>query len=158
MKKLIILAVLVGGGYYLYANTGLLNSEPSEVVKRYKRFMDRYIVRDYERALAFTADSAKRKVERDLEKVEMEFAGRKIDTPLAEKGVLEGSRINVLEEREEGNDVLLRVQYNASISWPGRSANRMSPKSWRRWEQTAEMESISGEWKVTRFSSTSLNN
>ncbi len=153
MKGLLIIIVLGVGGYFLAGELGLIKTGESEAVSTYKQFMDSYIVRRYDEASAYATDSAARKVSSDQSRTSMRFMGRNVDTPLADKGIVEASRVRVIEEREEGDAVHLTLVYSASLSWAGSTANRMSPGSWRHWDQKARLIWSSDGWKVASFSS-----
>ena len=113
----------------------------SEAVATYKKFMDRWITRDYERAEAYVVGDAASKVR-----------SAQGNTVLDMKGTVEGSRIKVVSETESGGRLKLEILYSASISWPGSTANPMSPGSWKQYEQKASMVNGANGWKVTRFS------
>jgi hypothetical protein len=153
MKNLIIIAVLLGGGFLVATKTGLFNSDPSPAAMAYKAFMDAYIARDYDKALTYTTGTAESDVKNARSRTSMSFMNRKIETPLAEKGIVEGSRVKVLEETDNGGTLYLTLIYSASMSWGGATANKMSPESWKRWSQTARMTQDAGLWKVASFTS-----
>jgi hypothetical protein len=153
MKNLIVIIALIAGGYFIATKTGMINSEPHPSIAVYKKFMDRYIVRQYEDALNYATGSAAEQIESDMDKTSMTFMNREIKTPLADGGRVEGSRMAVTEEIIEDSSAHLTIKYSASISWLGMTANPMSPKSWRNWDQTAVLVEENGQWKVESFSS-----
>ena len=115
----------------------------SEAVATYQKFMDKWIVRDYELAEAYVVGAAASKVrsaQEDAAVFNME-------------GTVEGSRVKVVSEMESGGKLKLELLYSASISWPGSTANPMSPGSWKQYEQEASMVQGADGWKVSRFSS-----
>jgi len=81
----------------------------------------------------------------------MRFMGQGIKTPLGDSGRVEGSSIKIVEENIDDDRASITVVYNASISWPGMTANPMSPGSWKHWNQSAELVNQAGEWKVESF-------
>lgn len=153
MKGLLYVIVLGAAGYFIATEYGLIKNGESEAVLTYKRFMDNYIARRYDDAATFATGSAARKLSSDKSRTSMQFMGRTVDTPLADKAIVEASRVNILEEREEGEKVYLTLVYSASISTAGSTANKMSPGSWQRWEQKAQLTRTSGKWKVASFES-----
>jgi hypothetical protein len=153
VKNLAIVLVICGGIYFIGQGQGWFRSGESEAASTYKAFMDHWIVRDYVRAGDYVVDNAADVLEAANDKTTMNFMGGPVDTPLADKGIVEASRIKVVSESGSGDKIDLQVIYSASISWAGATANPMSAGSWKQWEQKATLVLKSDGWKVSRFSS-----
>ena len=147
MKALIVLIALGAAVYFIGPKFGLeFNKGDSEAVLAYKEFMDAWIVNDYDRAAELSTGSA-------ASKVSNKRRSRKILSGMFGQGALEASRIKVKEEVVNGDSVLLTVFYSASISWEGSTANSMSPKSWKHFNQEGRVEKVNDGWKVSSFTS-----
>ncbi len=159
MKKLIILAILGTGGYFLAMQVGIISKEDTEAVVAYKLFANAYVAKDYEKALSYATGGAEEELKERITSRTMNFMGRKISVPGSEKAIIERANftINAEQESSDGNTITIRAVQSASISWPGMTANPASPKSYTHFDQTAVVINMSGIWKVTQFSSTTRN-
>lgn len=152
MKKLIVLAAVCGGIYFLGQGQGWFGGGDDEAVATYQAFMDQWIVRNYRLAQPFVVGKAASKLNSAKSKTEMKLMGQTVKTPLDAKGFVEASRVKVVSRTLDGDRLDLDLVYSASISWPGSTANRMSPKSWKRYEQKASLVNGADGWKVASFS------
>lgn len=149
MKKILMLFLMLSTVYFVGQNTGCSKSSNTEAISAYKQFMDYMIVQDYTRALPYTTGDAAAVVEPETT---MEKWGRTIERPPGGYGVVEKSKIKILSETQSDTGTYLEVTYSASISWDGSTANPMSPKSWKHYNQKATMEQVGDSWKVASFS------
>jgi len=118
-------------------------------VSAYKHFMDYWIVGDYTRALPHTTGDATAIVE-DLTLIEI--GDEVVEKKPGGYGTIEASKIKVSSNSRSDNRIDLEVVYSASISYPGSTANPMSPGSWKHYEQQVTMEKVGNLWKVADFS------
>ena len=128
---------------------GCSNAGKEEAVSAYKHFMDYWIVGDYTRALPHASGDAVVILE-DLTLIEI--AGEVVEKRPGGYGTIEASKIMVLSDSKSDNKIDLEVVYSASISYPGSTANPMSPGSWDHFEQKVTMEKVGNLWKVADFS------
>jgi len=149
MKKLIILAILAVGGYYLVQE--VFFKADSQAVMAYKQFSNAYVVRDYNGALLFASGNAANMIEEKKSGTTMKFMGRTIKTPLSGKGILERAMYNIKSETESGDSVEIVASMRASISWAGSTANPNAPGSYIGHQQTATVENTASGWKVVEF-------
>ena len=122
MKIIIFLAAFAGGFYLFGPGQDMFGGGGgnSEAVVTYKKFMDKWIVGEYDLAETYAAGNA-------ADKVRSAQGDAKV---FSMKGTVEGSRVKVVSETESGGKLKLELLYSASISWPGSTANPMSPGSW----------------------------
>jgi len=129
--------------------SGCSSKPDPEVVAAYKTFADLMIVQDYPGALPHAAGPAAAMI---APKTKKEMFGRVIHIKPGGFGTIEGSTVDVVGSKEQGNQISLDIVYRASISWEGSTANPMSPGSWKTFNQKATMEKVGGTWKIVNFS------
>lgn len=125
------------------------NSE--DAANSYKEFMDFWIVHDFTMALPYTVGEAAAVVEPHTQLTSQAW-GKTVKRKPGGYGRVEASKIAILHEDSIAGGVVLEVEYSASISWDGRTANPLSPKSWQSFKQMATLEKLGDEWKVVSFS------
>lgn len=140
--------LVCGLGFFLYQRQA--PSGETEVASVYKEFMDFWIIQEFESALPFTTGNAKSYV--NSKAYGTSSRGNKYKRGSDGFGKIERSSIEILNSSISGDTMQMNVVYGASISWGGAIANPASPKTWKYYNQEAEMEKIGSEWKVARFS------
>ena len=157
MRNLNTALLMVLTLFLLPIHLGGCSKSNEDAANAYKAFMDYWIVHDYTRALPYTTGEAEIVVEPHTQ-----LTSQAWNTTIKRKpggyGKVEASKLEVLSEDTIAGNIVLEVSYSASISWDGRRANPMSPKSWQRFNQSATLEQIGDEWKVASFSGDDIDN
>ena len=157
MKKMNRAALIALILFFTTIILGGCSKRSEDAALTYKEFMDYWIVHDYTMILPYTTGEAAAVVEPHTQLTSQAW-NKTIKRNPGGYGKVEASKIKILSQDTVAEDIVLEVTYSASISWDGRTANPLSPKSWQRFKQTATLEQISGEWKVASFSGDDIDN
>ena len=143
--------------FFILICLGGCSKSNEDAANTYKEFMDYWIVHDYTMALPYTTGEAEAVVE-PYTVLTSQAWNKTIKRKPGGYGKVEASKIKILSDDARAGSIVLDIAYSASISWDGRKANPLSPKTWQSFNQRATLEQIGDEWKVASFSGDDIDN